>query len=757
MSRLFIMKRQNIHIFSTLFLFFISNSIVSQSTKQFIKYANKLNNEGNYYGASIYYKKALNEDSSDIAIIYNYASSLKNYNNYELAEYYFQKVTNKDKGGRIFKDATLWLASMQKFNKHYKESIKSWKKVKSLYKNNKKSYEYLKAKKEINSCVFAIRSTNDTLRNCKVENFGNTINTSASEFSGKIINDKLEFSTLRADSVNTKLEIFEPNYKVEIYNSSNSDTWTNPNPIDSIINNSNFHNANGTYSENRELYIFSRCDSLSNCKLFYSKIVNNKFTKPIELPEKINSKASNATHPNISQFNNKQLLFFSSNRKGGEGSLDIWYSEILDGPTFGKAVNAGKKINSPDPEITPFFNSQTGKLYFSSTWHSGFGGFDVFSSTFENNSFSSPENLLKPINSSWNDIYFNITEDQLKGVISSNRKGIIYEKGPTCCNDLWEITFFNQNESQEITIKTLDDINKYLPVTLYFHNDRPGPRSNDTVVKLNYLTSYDDYKTLQETYRNEYSKGLNDSKESEAKLDIDDFFKHYVDKGIDDLNLFTRLLLDELEKGEKIELTVKGFASPLAKSDYNVNLTKRRISSLINYLLEYDKQQFKKYITNGNLIFNQIPFGEYTSKKVVSDDYYDQRNSIYNRAAALERRIEIQTARKANYKDSNFAELNVEISTHDFGKVNKGETVKHTFRVQNTGTKELNIRKIISSCGCTIADFNYNPIAPGEYGKVTVELNTANLIGKQVNSITILSDAFPTTKRLVLTATIFNN
>ena len=72
------MKRQNIYIFSVLFLFFISNSIVSQSTKQFIKYANKLKQEGNYYGASIYYKKALNEDSSDIGVIYNYANSLKN-------------------------------------------------------------------------------------------------------------------------------------------------------------------------------------------------------------------------------------------------------------------------------------------------------------------------------------------------------------------------------------------------------------------------------------------------------------------------------------------------------------------------------------------------------------------------------------------------------------------------------------------------------------------------------------------------------
>ena len=139
------MKRQNIHIFFTLFLFFISNSIVSQSTKQFVKYANELNAEGNYYGASIYYKKALNEDSSDIGVIYNYANSLKNYNNYELAEYYFQKVTNKDKGGRIFKDATLWLASMQKFNKHYKESIKNWKKSKITLQKQQKIIRIFKS------------------------------------------------------------------------------------------------------------------------------------------------------------------------------------------------------------------------------------------------------------------------------------------------------------------------------------------------------------------------------------------------------------------------------------------------------------------------------------------------------------------------------------------------------------------------------------------------------------------------------------
>jgi tetratricopeptide (TPR) repeat protein len=749
------MKKQKGHILTLLIFIFITNLIFSQSTKQFIKYADELNNEGNYYGASIYYKKALAIDSSDIDLTYKYAHSLKNYNNYRLAEYYFQKITNKDKGGRIYKDASLWLASMQKFNKNYKESIKNWKKVKSLFKNDKKSYEYLKAKKEINSCVFAIRSLNDSSKTCEVENFGNTINTTASEFSGKLNNQYLEFSSLRADSVNSNLVVFEPNYKVAIYSSKKDTIWSLPLPIDTIINDKNYHNANGTNSIGSDLYIFSRCDSLSNCKLYYSKITSNKISKPIELPEKINAKGTNTTHPNIAIINDKKYLFFSSNRKGGQGSLDIWYSEILDGPTFSKATNAGKLINTPDPEITPYFNSKTNTLYFSSTWHNGFGGFDVFSSSFNNNKFSNPTNLLLPINSSWNDIYFNISKSQLKGVVTSNRKGIIYEKGPTCCNDLWEITFNEQIKNEQIIIKTLDDLNKYLPVTLYFHNDRPGPRSKDTVVALNYLTSYLHYKDLQDTYRNEYSKGLKDAKENEAKLDIADFFKHYVDKGVDDLKLFTKLLLEELEKGEKIEITVKGFASPLAKSDYNVNLTKRRISSLVNYLVEYDQQQFKKYINSGNLIFNKIPFGEYTSKGSVSDDYYDQRNSIYNRAAALERRIEIQTARKANYSNSNYAELSVEISTHDFGKLTKGELVKHTFRIKNTGLKELNINRIESSCGCTVPDFNYQPILPGEYGEIIVKINTTNLIGKQVNSITIISDAFPTTKRLVLTAEIF--
>ena len=146
--------------------------MIGQNQKQIIKYADQLFNEGNFYGSSIYFKKAIELDSSDIHTLYKYASSLKNYNNYSLASYYFKKICEKDKGGRIYKDASFWLASMQKYNGQYRTASHTWKKVKSLYKNDKKGYHYKKAMREISSCVFAMRSIHNSNDHCTVKNLG---------------------------------------------------------------------------------------------------------------------------------------------------------------------------------------------------------------------------------------------------------------------------------------------------------------------------------------------------------------------------------------------------------------------------------------------------------------------------------------------------------------------------------------------------------------------------------------------------------
>jgi len=113
-----------------------------------------------------------------------------------------------------------------------------------------------------------------------------------------------------------------------------------------------------------------------------------------------------------------------------------------------------------------------------------------------------------------------------------------------------------------------------------------------------------------------------------------------------DLERFAELLLKVLLDSEKVTITIKGFCSPLASTDYNVNLAKRRISSLRNYFAEYQNGVFLKYIDNpnpkeGNITFGGLDIGELKVRPNVSDDYYDVKNSIYNPAAALERKIEI--------------------------------------------------------------------------------------------------------------------
>jgi hypothetical protein len=343
--------------------------------------------------------------------------------------------------------------------------------------------------------------------------------------------------------------------------------------------------------------------------------------------------------PAIGMMDGQEVLFYSSNREGGEGGMDIWFSAIRNGNEYAKP-RAVKSINSIDNELSPWWDQTTSTLYFSSSWHNGFGGYDVYAIPYSTQ-FGELKNMGIPINSPANDLYYFKTGDT--SYFSSNRLGVLFSKNPTCCSDIF-------SAAPPIVIvpptikETLEDLNKRLPVTLYFHNDCPDPKTQDTVTRVNYLTSYDDYRKLLPDYQKEYSNGLSGVKAEDAREDIESFFIEYVDQGVKDLFLFRDLLLEELKKGARIRVTIQGFASPLHKTAYNVNLTKRRISSFMNYLRAYDNGVFVPYLdgtapNGGYVLFTPVPFGEYTANQLTSDNINDQRNSVYSRAAAIERKI----------------------------------------------------------------------------------------------------------------------
>jgi tetratricopeptide (TPR) repeat protein len=742
----------------------ISNFSYSQDeVGKWIEFADEQYSKGDFYYALEYYTKAMNSDSNSIVLLWKYAETHRAYKDYKKAEYYYNQIYLRDQG-QLYPNTLLFLGLMQKQNGHYELAMESFKKGKRFYSQNKKDYPYIKCKREIESLSWVKSALKDTAE-VVFNHLPETINSKDSEFGHIIHNNQLIFSSLKADSILSNEEVYSMDYKTRIYKSDITPYGYDSSEIikDLIIVNRN--TGNGAFSLDGNRFYFSSCinDGYNyRCKIMVARYGNGMWSDLDSLGEIINDPNSNNTMPTIGEIDGEEVLFFTSDRKESLGGLDIWYSKIRNGNQYSKPKPI-KSINSVDNETTPWWSPEEKRLYFSSSWHDGFGGTDVFYSEYTTQ-FTKPINIGLPFNSPANDIYYFKVQDT--AYITSNREGVFFSKNPTCCSDIFQAIPIIK-ETPPTPKETLAELNKRLPVTLYFHNDVPDPRSKDSNTLVNYINSYHDYREMLETYKKEYSDGLSGSKSEDAKEDIESFFIEYVDQGVKDLELFRNLLLEELEKGSKIKITVKGFASPLAKTDYNVNLTKRRINSLINYLNEYENGVFRPYLngsaTNGGqVVFAQVPFGEYTANKLTSDNLNDLKNSVYSRAAAIERKIEIQSI---NYMDTLSPDIPEEENVisitslnqlADIGKRTIGEKLKTEYIIKNTSNKTIEMENIEIPCDCLEASIESKTLKPGEETVVTLEFNTEKYKGLTVKSIYLKVKGEKGKLRLVMTTELFD-
>ena len=284
------------------------------------------------------------------------------------------------------------------------------------------------------------------------------------------------------------------------------------------------------------------------------------------------------------------------------------------------------------------------------------GGFDIFKSDYKNNELGVPKNMGVPINSNYNDIYFSINSTKTEAYLSSNRKGSFFEEKESCCNDIYMFKLPQppvDSTAKKVISPKADSTQMFVmqmkllvPLTLYFHNDEPDKKTLAITTTKNYKKTYEDYTALRPMYKKEYSKGAKGTDIERAQTEIDELFEDSVEAGMQDLEDFAKLMLKVLKDNERVTITMKGYCSPLASTDYNVNLAKRRMSSLRNYFMEYQNGVFVPYVNNldstaGNITFLYEDIGELKARPNVSDNYYDTKNSIYNPLAALERKIQI--------------------------------------------------------------------------------------------------------------------
>lgn len=158
----------------------------------------------------------------------------------------------------------------------------------------------------------------------------------------------------------------------------------------------------------------------------------------------INENGFTSTQPTVGlePTKNRTVLYFVSDRPGGKGGLDIYYTRFnVRNQEWGKPRNVGRKINTVADEETPWYDLKNGTIYFSSNGHSGIGGMDVFSAAGNQTKWSEIEILNVPINSSADDVYFKKQPLDRYQILVRNREGSPSLWNSTCCDDIYEVFY----------------------------------------------------------------------------------------------------------------------------------------------------------------------------------------------------------------------------------------------------------------------------------------------------------------------------
>ncbi|MDX8553961.1 OmpA family protein [Tenacibaculum sp. 1B UA] len=418
-----------------LVLLLISVVFQSYSQKKTIEKANKAFTSKAYVEAAIIYEKVFNKGYKSESLLQNLGDS-----------YYFN--------GK-YKDAVKWYAKLFNLNKHqlaiyelrYAQALKA--SGKALL--GKEYYEQYLSKIGVKESP--VRTTDKYLELIKANSRRYRINKVPFNSDGidfglsRYGKDKFVFASTR--NTRNKVSTWDGLPYLDLYEVkiSNNSVGT-PSLLKGKINNK-YHESTASFTKDGNTMYFTRTSpKVSNksselrLKIFKATLYKGEWGNIEELS--INEDGFNTAHPVLNIQENK--LYFVSDRPGGEGATDIYYTEVKEDGSLGEVKNLGKKVNTPGRESFPFI-SENNELYFSSDGHFGLGGYDVF--FIKMNTLGEPSgellNVGSPINSSFDDICYIVYKG--KGFISSNRS----EKGQGYDNIY---SFIEKKPLREVSVKS---------------------------------------------------------------------------------------------------------------------------------------------------------------------------------------------------------------------------------------------------------------------------------------------------------------
>jgi hypothetical protein len=417
------------------------------------------------------------------------------------------------------------------------------------------------------------------------------------------------------------------------------------------INAEGFHNAHPAVTSDGSRMYFTRCipgvPRPGGCGIWFSRNQRGKWGKPRPV-EGLNLGGYNSTQPCLAYIQGQEVLYFASDRPGGKGGWDIWYSVLIKGRPA-PAVNLGSPLNTPGNEWAPTSGDSSEGLWFSSDWHPGLGGYDLFYSSGGFNQWSKPKNLGIPLNSPADDLWYVPESGGKPGLLVSNRKGSQHHAGETCCYDLYLHRAVEARprvyQTDSLTLArqlAAQKLNTFLPLNLFFDNDQPDPASVSDTTTTFFLDLLNNYINRQGVFEKVYTSGLSGEQTLTARDSLRSFFSDEVQGSVQRLDSLLWFIDRQIANGYSISLVLRAFASPLNTPEYNEALASRRATSVRNELRRWEGGRLTPYLDSARAFtVVEIPVGERTSANRVSDDPSDQRNSVFSPLASRERRVSI--------------------------------------------------------------------------------------------------------------------
>ena len=432
-------------------------------------------------------------------------------------------------------------------------------------------------------------------------NMGHLINSRYSDYGPALdLNENILLFTSKRNIVRYGLD---PVPNEDIYLSRKDEIgWNEAEALDNI--NTIFNEGSVTISNDGKTLIFSRCDApdtYGNCDLFSAELQEDGTWGNIKnLGTHVNSNAWDS-HPALSH--SGDTLYFASDRIGGFGMSDIYFTCKTKNNGWSNAQNAGSYINTRDNELSPFYHPVHDVLYFSSNGHLlNFGEFDIYKSYRYGQFWGEPKNIGPLVNGEGSEFYF---------TIDAASKDLFYAKSIE--NDMDNLDLYSfplpmearpdatakltgqvldeaTNDPFSTGIITVIDLENGIPIA----PRRLSPQGRfefDLLDRGKYLMiiQSSQFFRIEEIISMAGNRDITLRAEPiHAKMEFEsiEFEKESAELKPSmyyDLDKISRFLMDNPD----FKLTVSGHTDSYGTTDYNMDLSRRRAESIMDYIIYF--------------------------------------------------------------------------------------------------------------------------------------------------------------------------